>query len=618
MASKPGPLTDWPWTFLGSNKYIVLVPLLGHAAHTLFVTESNQRDYTTLFPFFILLSRLIHNQLWISLSRFQNARSKHRIQFKSIEFQQVDRERNWDDQAIMHCILIYVGYLVLPQAKNLPVWNTKGALLMLLVHIGPVEFIYYWSHRALHHHSLFTRYHSHHHSSFVTEPITSVVHPFAEHILYMLIFSLPIFAPVFLGGASLGAIGAYITLVDALNDLGHCNFEFIPTWAFKVFPFLKYLIYTPTYHSLHHSQVHTNFSLFMPIYDYMYKTVDKTTDSLYEISANGREDNIDVVYLTHPTSLNSIYQLRLGFAYLASRPYTSQWYLWMIWPVTTFLMMLIWLFDRTFTVENNKLDKLKMQVWAIPRYSFHFMLESQKKRINGLIEKAILDAESRGAKVISLGLLNQGEELNKNGEIYIQNNKYLKIRVVDGSTLAAAVILNTIPKETLQVLITGNVTKTCSLVVHELLKKRFQVIIQRYEEFKNLRSTIPSEFQDGLVRASSSNRYQCKVWLVDDELNHMEQRRAPAGTIFIPFSMFPINETRKDCVYHPTPSLMIPDNLENIHSCENWLPRRVMSAWRIAGILHALEGWDWHECGNMAVDINKVWVAALNHGFKPS
>jgi len=42
-----------------------------------------------------------------------------------------------------------------------------------------------------------------------------------------------------------------------------------------------------------------------------------------------------------------------------------------------------------------------------------------------------------------------------------------------------------------------------------------------------------------------------------------------------------------------------------------------MSAWRIAGILHALEGWNEHECGDMMLDIEKVWKASLDHGFHP-
>lgn len=43
---------------------------------------------------------------------------------------------------------------------------------LLMMHVGPTEFLYYWLHRALHWHPLYQRYHSHHHASFVTEPIT--------------------------------------------------------------------------------------------------------------------------------------------------------------------------------------------------------------------------------------------------------------------------------------------------------------------------------------------------------------------------------------------------------------------------------------------------------------
>ncbi|GKA90467.1 sterol desaturase-like protein, partial [Tanacetum coccineum] len=35
--------------------------------------------------------------------------------------------------------------------------------------------------------------------------------------------------------------------------------------------------------------------------------------------------------------------------------------------------------------------------------------------------------------------------------------------------------------------------------------------------------------------------------------------------------------------------MLTPKHLENVNSCENWLPRRVMSLWRIAGILDGLE-----------------------------
>ena len=50
---------------------------------------------------------------------------------------------------------------------------------------------------------------------------------------------------------------------------------------------------------------------------------------------------------------------------------------------------------------------------------------------------------------------------------------------------------------------------------------------------------------------------------------------------------------------------------------QNWLPRRVMSAWRIAGIVHALEGWNVNECGTDIFNIDQIWQASLQHGFTP-
>jgi aldehyde decarbonylase len=77
-----------------------------------------------------------------------------------------------DDQIILSAILFYLGAVHLPGGQHLPLWRTDGAVLIALLHAGPVELIYYWFHRALHHHFLYTRYHSHHHASIVTEPIT--------------------------------------------------------------------------------------------------------------------------------------------------------------------------------------------------------------------------------------------------------------------------------------------------------------------------------------------------------------------------------------------------------------------------------------------------------------
>ncbi|MBA0811285.1 hypothetical protein Gohar_003203 [Gossypium harknessii] len=317
----------------------------------------------------------------------------------------------------------------------------------------------------------------------------------------------------------------------------------------------------------------------MPIYDYIYGTVDKSLDTLYEISLRRKEETPNVVHLMHLTTPESIYHLRVGFAYLASKPYSSAWYLWLLWPVTLWFTMLTRIYRRTFVVERNRFHQLRLQTWAIPNFR------------------------------------EQGKELNRYGEVYVKKHPQLKVKLVDGSSLAVAVLLNSIPKGTTQVLLRGNLTKVAFAVAFSLCQKGIQVTVLREDEYEKLDKSLGTKSEGKLVISKSYS--SCKVWLVGDDLTEEEQRKANKGTLFIPFSQFPLKNLRKDCFYHTTPAMQTPKALENVDSCENWLPRRVMSVWRIAGILHALEGWEEHECGDTISNIDKVWEACLKHGFQP-
>ncbi|XP_058079594.1 very-long-chain aldehyde decarbonylase GL1-4-like [Magnolia sinica] len=616
MASKPGPFTEWPWHKLGSFKYVILAPFVGCSFYTYCMGKVEMDLLNMMSIPLLLVWRWLHNQIWISLARFQTARSKHRILHRSIEFDQVDRECNWDDQILLSGIVLYLARMVVPGTTNLPLWRTDGVVFIILLHVGPVEFLYYWAHRALHHHFLYSRYHSHHHSSVVTEPITAVIHPFAEMVLYFMLFTIPQLTAALMGTASISAIAGYFTYIDFMNNMGHCNFELVPKLLFSMCPPLKYLMYTPSYHSLHHTQFRTNYCLFMPFYDYIYGTMDKSSDALYEASLKGTKEAPHVVHLTHPTTLYSIYHLRLGIASLASKPYAFQlYYSWMLWPISSGFMLLTWIFGSTFTVEWNRLHELTMQTWAIPRYSFQYLLSCQRDIINSLIEKAILEAEEAGVKVISFGLLNQGEELNGYGELYLTKHPKLNIRIVDGTSLAVAIVLYSIPKGTERVLLRGILSKTGYAIALALCQRGVKIITVCSDEYEKLKLRLPAKNRCCLLHTNVYNT--AEAWLVGDGLKDQEQRMAPRGTHFIPFSQFPPKRLRRDCVYHTNPAMVIPPALENMHACENWLPRRVMSACRVAGIVHALEGWDTHECGHEILDVEKVWDAALRHGFLP-
>uniref|UniRef100_A0A0D9W734 aldehyde oxygenase (deformylating) n=1 Tax=Leersia perrieri TaxID=77586 RepID=A0A0D9W734_9ORYZ len=605
MATRPGLLTEWPWQWMGSFKYLVLAPAALHTAHRVATKGLGDLDpaYAIMLP--ALLMRMIHNQIWISLSRYQTARRKHLIVDRSLDFEQVDREQSWDDQIILNGILFYLAYATIPDIKLMPLWRTDGAIITILLHMGPLEFLYYWFHRALHHHFLYSRYHSHHHASIVTEPITSVIHPFAEHLAYFFLFSIPILTPFFMGCGSVLVVVLYLAFIDFMNNMGHCNFELMPKWMFQNFPPLKYLIYTPSYHSLHHTQFRTNYSLFMPFYDYIYNTMDSLSDELYERSLKGTEETPDLIHLTHMTTLQSTYHLRIGIASISSKPCNdSVWYIWMIWPAAWLSMVLAWIFGSSaFVTERLKLKKFHMQIWALPRYNFQYGLSWGKKSINNLIEKAILDADERGVKA---------KQLNGSGQLFTKKYPKLRIRLVDGSGLATAVVLNSIPLATKQVFLSGSNSKVARATAIALCERGVQVIMNQEKEYGMLKSRVP---ENRAIYLKFSNDETPQIWIgdsIDDA-----QWKAPKGTVFIPTSQFPLKKARKDCTYLSNPAMKIPEAMQNVHTCENWLPRRVMSAWRIAGILHALEGWEMHECGDDTMDIEKTWAAAIEHGFTP-
>jgi aldehyde decarbonylase len=70
----------------------------------------------------------------------------------------------------------------------------------------------------------------------------------------------------------------------------------------------------------------------------------------------------------------------------------------------------------------------------------------------------------------------QGEELNRYGELYIERHPKLNVKVVDGNSLAVAVVLNRIPKGTTDVVLRGKLTKVAYALAFTLCQRGIQVI----------------------------------------------------------------------------------------------------------------------------------------------
>lgn len=73
-----------------------------------------------------------------------------------------------------------------------------------------------------------------------------MIHPFAEEVVYFVLFAIPLLSTVATKTASVAVANGYLIYIDFMNYLGHCNFELVPKCLFDVFPPLKYLMYTPS------------------------------------------------------------------------------------------------------------------------------------------------------------------------------------------------------------------------------------------------------------------------------------------------------------------------------------------------------------------------------------
>ena len=96
MASKPGFMYEFPWEPMGNFKYLLLAPFAACAALGLDDADNWCWHMVTLVAVRYALA-----QLFITASRLHAISGKHRIQKRGIDFEQMDREDNWDDFLIL-------------------------------------------------------------------------------------------------------------------------------------------------------------------------------------------------------------------------------------------------------------------------------------------------------------------------------------------------------------------------------------------------------------------------------------------------------------------------------------------------------------------------------------
>jgi aldehyde decarbonylase len=179
--------------------------------------------------------------------------------------QRIHEERTFYPGLLFDSVVFYVFALTGVLVFGPVYW--QGALVVLACHVGIVEPVYYLAHRFFHS-PLGMRIHGAHHYSIATQPETAFSFSIAERVLYAGLFTPPLFIASQLGVLSFEIAAGYILLIDFLNIWGHFNVDTLPKWWIKS-P-LRYFIYSPRSHGVHHRNGTQNYALFMPIWDYLF------------------------------------------------------------------------------------------------------------------------------------------------------------------------------------------------------------------------------------------------------------------------------------------------------------------------------------------------------------
>ncbi|KAK4488908.1 hypothetical protein RD792_004698 [Penstemon davidsonii] len=626
---REAPLFAWPWENLNNFKacilYLLYGPWVAKVVYAIYREEFNFKNSDSFWCFHILilfgLRALIH-QLWSVYSNMLFLNRARRIYQQGVEFNQIDAEWHWDNYLILQAIVASLIYLSFPSLANLPMWDTRGVLCCLVLHIGISEPLYYWIHRLLHSSTLFQQYHWLHHSSKVINPFTAGHATFLEHILLCTVVLFPTLGTILFGYGSIGLMYSYLLAFDFLRCLGHSNVEVFPSKVFEAIPLLQYIIYTPTYHSLHHIDMRTNFCLFMPLYDKLWNTINtKSWDLQREISSRTNSRVPDFVFLVHVVDVFSAMHAPFVFRSFSSIPFSIKPFLIPMWPFTFIVMLVMWVKSKTFVYSFYNLRGKLHQSWAVPRFGFQYFLPFAAEGINNHIEDAILKADKIGVKVISLAALNKNEALNGGGTLFVNKHPNLKVRVVHGNTLTAAVILHEIPKNVDEVFLTGSTSKLGRAIALYLAQRKVKVLMLTLatERFIKIQKEAPMECQKYLVQVTKYQAAEhCKTWIIGKWTTPREQYFAPSGTHFHQFVVPPVIPFRRDCTYGKLAAMRLPDDVEGLGSCEYTMGRGAVHACHAGGVVHFLEGWKHNEVGAINVDqIDVVWEAALKHGLKP-
>jgi sterol desaturase/sphingolipid hydroxylase (fatty acid hydroxylase superfamily) len=153
-------------------------------------------------------------------------------------------------------------------------WGWFFASIGLLIVLQDAYF--YWTHRAMHHRSLFKLVHRVHHVSTNPSPWTAYAFAPLEALVHAAFVPLVwLFVPL-----HESAVFAFLAFMIVRNVLGHLSLELYPA-GFTKHRFWRWNT-TTTHHALHHARFTSNFGLYFTFWDDLMGTTHPAYSAAFE------------------------------------------------------------------------------------------------------------------------------------------------------------------------------------------------------------------------------------------------------------------------------------------------------------------------------------------------
>lgn len=542
--------------------------------------------------------------------------------------QQIREETTWVSiflSSIELYLLFFLGFL--PDISNIPFISFESIILCLLSHILPVEFIYYWVHRLMHHPYVYSSLHKHHHLSVVPTPKTSVAFLPLEHIFYDALFAIPIIIPAYLGKCSLLQILFYVPLMDLANTFGHTNLEcFSLDWYNS---FLGNFFYSTSFHHIHHKYFKYNYSLFMPIYDYMFGTysifyTEKEHTIAYYKQNKDRSKYAFIIHIIDylSTAKTEIYSkefcntndvTKLSFIKKCLLPLWSFFVLYIFKYVPIFCRPnIVWNLLDSQTIHENNNGIIR----AIPLTPKDY-LKNRDSTMNLLIQSIRqLKSQYPDVKTIGLAAMNKNKLFSNNGNDLLPFLNNLGLYVVTGNTMTAACVYQYIKREipvNSSIYINGSTSSIGHAVILKCCSSGYNVTFHTNSE----------ERANKLLLRAKKDDIQNIKWSKD--INEMK------GFDFVVLGSSSdvsdkVMNTKKILSFAiPSPKV----NRDKIEAGSMVLPKNTISnnammcskdtthACHAGTWIHSIKKWEFNEVGNVNYEkMEELWKIAENLGWK--